>query len=328
MRIDKAIARAALLLAVLVLATACTSMDHYRERDPDPNHRLDALLGSYETALDEGEACLELWQVDSATIDCSRILREVERLYAEFPRNPRILMTNAVMNYELGEPEKAQFMLDELLGQHGGHPEAAILRSHIAIEEGNSRLARDVLEREITMAPSRADLREALAAAYYVEGKYDTARVVLGIAGRLGAPGWRLSYHHGLLCEAELNWEEACRFYNTALVQKSDYLPAQSRLIGLSQHKVCRDQAIQLSQLPVIDTTRVALNGPRIRPVPSTPESSADVNKPATGVYTARVAMNGPRPRPVPPAPESSADQGKTGAAVEISGYEANGDRR
>ena len=259
MRTHQAIARIAFSLAVLMLVTSCTSLGRYRDKDPDPNHRLNALLGSYESALEQGEACLELWMVDSATIDCSRILREVERLYTEYPRNPRILMTNAVMNYHLGEPEKAQFLLDELLAQHGAHPEAAILRAQIAIEEGNSRLARDLLERQIELAPNRPDLREALAAAYYVEGKYDTSRVMLGIAGRLGAPGWRLSYHHGLLCEAELQWEEACRFYNTSLLQKADYLPAQARLIGLSQHKVCRDQVMDFSHAkvtaPVIETS-------------------------------------------------------------------------
>lgn len=284
MRIEKMIVRTAALLAVLTLASACTSMGRYHDKDPDPNHRLNALLGSYEEALDEGEACLELWRVDSATIDCSRILREVERLYAEFPRNPRILMTNAVMNYEIGEPEKAQFLLDELLAQNGSHPEAAILRSHIAIEEGNSRLARDILEREITMAPSRADLREALAAAYYVEGKYQTSRVVLSIAGRLGAPGWRLSYHHGLLCEAELNWEAACRYYNTALEQKADYLPAQSRLIGLSQHKVCRDQAAQSSQVPAVKLNNVVLAQPKPMPVDATAQVGADDNTVANSV--------------------------------------------
>ena len=250
MRIERAILRVTLLPAILMLATACTSMDHYRDKDPDPNHRLDALLGSYEAASASGDACMELWRVDSATIDCSRIMREVERLYAEYPRNPRILMTNAVMSYESGRIENAQFLLDELLAQYGAHPEAAILRSHIAMEEGNSRLARELLERQINLAPDRADLREALAAAHYVDGDYDLSRVMLGIAGRLGTAGWRLSYHHGLLCEAEKNWEQACRFYNTALQQKADYLPAQSRLIGLSQHKVCRDQAVLSSQLP------------------------------------------------------------------------------
>ena len=301
MRIDKVIARVALLLAVLTLGTACTSMDHYRERDPDPNHRLNALIGSYDAALAEGEACLELWKVDSATIDCSRILREVERLYAEYPRNPRILMTNAVMNYEIGEPEKAQFLLDELLAQHGAHPEAAILRSHIAIQEGNSRLARDILEREITLVPSRADLREALAAAYYVEGKYETSRVVLGIAGRLGAPGWRLSYHHGLLCEAEMNWQEACRFYNTALEQKVDYLPALSHLIGLSQHKVCRDQALQFSQVAVLKPAALTMAGPQ---------------------------QPRPQQRPVPPAPESIVGEQETASGVVIRAYVENNDRR
>ena len=93
------------------------------------------------------------------------------------------------------------------------------------------------------MAPHRPELREAMASAFYIEGQYEKARATLGLAGRLGAPGWRLSYHHGLLCEAELNWKEACRFYATSLDQKADYLPAQSRLIGLSEHAICRQMS-------------------------------------------------------------------------------------
>jgi len=292
---NKIIVRIPMLLAVLTLATACTSMNHYRDKDPDPNHRLDALLKSYETASDKGEACLELWRVDSATIDCSRIMREVERLYAEYPRNPRILMTNAVMNYETGRIENAQFLLDELLAQNGAHPEAAILRSHIAMEEGNSRLARDLLNRQINLAPDRADLREALAATYFVDGDYDTSRVMLGIAGRLGTPGWRLSYHHGLLCEAEKNWQEACRFYNTALDQKADYLPAQSRLIGLSQHKVCREQAPEISQLPVNPETvsEMRIKQPPVVDAESQSSAQVDDDVPGAGVQLWPLAPRG-----------------------------------
>lgn len=244
------LSRVAAVLAGALLLSACVSMDHMRERTPDPDDRLNHLLKEYEDARQAGDLCRELWKVDSATIDCSRVMREVDRLYVEFPNHPRVLMTAAVMAYQMGRLEKAQFMLDQMLDLYGAQPEAAILRSHIAIQEGNNTLAREVLEREIRMAPDRSDLREALAATYYVEGNYGKARAALGLAGRLGGPGWRLSYHHGLLCEAELQWEEACRFYSTALEQKPDYLPAQSRLMGLSEHAACRDMLLPFPRTP------------------------------------------------------------------------------
>lgn len=263
MRNHSAIIRASLALGGALLMTACTSIDYMREKAPDPDMRLDHLLHQYEDARREGDLCRELWRVDSATIDCSRIMREVERLYAEFPNHPRVLMTTAVMAYQSGRLEKAQFMLDQALTRYGANPEAAILRSQIALQEGNTTLARELLERQIKMSPAHAPLREALAAAFYVEGHYDKARAALGLAGRLGAPGWRLSYHHGLLCEAELNWPEACRFYSTALDQKADYLPAQSRLMGLSEHAECRQTAdltgIRSGALPEVAATVAVL---------------------------------------------------------------------
>src|SRR5690606_29404789 len=129
--------------------------------------------------------------------------------------------------------------LDQLLSHRGARPEAAVLRSHIALQQGNANLAVELLDRQIMLAPDHSELREAQAAAYYLQGKYEAARVVLGVAGRLGAAGWRLSYHHGLICEAEQKWEEACFLYQTALEQKPDFSPALARLIGLTEHEEC-----------------------------------------------------------------------------------------
>jgi len=211
-----------------------------REAEPAPDQRLDYLLAEYRELQAEQYECFELRDVESGTTDCARLMREFYRLYAEFPHNPRVQMSAAAMAYESGQVDRAQFLLDQLLGAQGSHPEAAILRSQIALEEGNPTLAIDLLARQIRMAPARADLREAQAAAYYVEGRYPQARIALGLSGRLGAPGWRISYHQGLICESELKWAEACRFYATALEQKGDFVPAQARLMGLAEHSQCR----------------------------------------------------------------------------------------
>lgn len=280
---------------------ACTSMDRMRERNPDPDERLNDLLHEYEEARRDGDLCRELWRVDSATIDCERIMREVERLYAEFPNHPRVLMTAAVMAYQSGRLEKAQFMLDQLLDRYGAQPEAAILRSQVALEQGNTTLARELLEREIRMAPDRSDLREALAAAFYIEGHYGKSRAALGLAGRLGAPGWRISYHHGLLCEAELNWEEACRFYSTALDQKADYLPAQSRLIGLSEHAACRDMLAYPAANRAVPATPVQPRQDEVamRPVPPRAMPNQIAQDPAPQAVRQAEVVIEPAPMPV-----------------------------
>ena len=234
-------ARLLLLGFVLLVLSGCVSADRMREAEPAPDQRLDYLLAEYREIQAEQYECFELRDVESGTTDCARLMREFYRLYAEFPHNPRVQMSAAAMAYESGQVARAQFLLDQLLGAQGSHPEAAILRSQIALEEGNPTLAIDLLSRQIRMAPARADLREAQAAAYYVEGRYPQARIALGLSGRLGAPGWRISYHQGLICESELKWAEACRFYATALEQKGDFVPAQARLMGLAEHLQCRN---------------------------------------------------------------------------------------
>lgn len=228
------------LLVLVATTTACTSMDHQRDVYPEPEDRLNFVLTEYDRAKEAGNECFELWDVDHATVDCERVQREVNRLFAEFPENERILMSNAVLAVEKKRTDQAQFYLDQLLNQPGAHPEAAVLRSQIALADGNVNLALELLGREIMLSPDRPELREALAAAYFVKGEYAKSRVVLALAGRLGAPGWRLSYHHGLLFEAENHWVKACQRYNLALEQKADYVPAQTRLIGLSEHPECR----------------------------------------------------------------------------------------
>ncbi len=230
-----------LLCATVVFGSGCASMSEHRDSNLEPNVRLDQLLALYQEARHDGSSCHEMHRAYSAVNDCERIQREVERLALEFPANERIAMTNAVMQFESGRFDKAQFTLDQLLTRPGPHPEAAILRSKIAMQDGNASRARVILEQEILLSPDYAELREALAATYYVEGKYKESRAALAAAGRLGASGWKMAYHEGLLREAKKDWAGACRFYLIAVDQKPDFREAVSRLVGLGEHDECRD---------------------------------------------------------------------------------------
>ncbi|NKI19351.1 tetratricopeptide repeat protein [Spongiibacter sp. KMU-166] len=231
-------------IAVLCLALGgCVSMDNHRNHHPDPYDRLSQLMGLYQEQRRIGSSCDELWKVSSPSVDCQRIQREVERLYAEFPNDSRIMIANATLQFQAGRLDKAQFTLDQLLSKPGSHPEAALLRSQISMLEGNSSRARAVLQQQIELRPDYHELREALAATYYIEGKYESAQRALNIAGRLGAPGWRISYHHGLIQEAQENWSRACSYYMVSLEQKHNFTAPANRLIGLSHNEACRSLA-------------------------------------------------------------------------------------
>lgn len=221
----------------------CVSMDNHRQNHPDPYDRLSQLLGLYQQERAKGSACDELWRASRPTVDCQRIQREVERLSVEFPQDSRIMMANATLQYDAGRLDKAQFSLDQLLSKPQPHPEAALLRSRIAMQEGNSSRARNLLLKHVSLRPDYPELREALAASYYLEGMYPQAQAALSVAGRLGAPGWRISYHQGLIQEAMQDWTAACQYYLMALEQRQDFSAPAKRLIGLSQHEECRKLA-------------------------------------------------------------------------------------
>ncbi len=228
------------LLGIGLLA-GCTSMDSRREREPDPNERLDQMLALSESARREGDQCHEIWTAKGQTVDCQRVQREVDRLYAEFPGNERIMMANAVLQYESGQVQNAQFLLDQLLARPGSHPEAAILRTRIALAEGNTRFAGALLERQINLAPDYAELREAQASVFYLQGRYTDAHEALRIAQLLGAPAWRTAYHRGLLHEASQELQLACNAYYAAIQLKPDLRAAVARLLGLSGEPECGD---------------------------------------------------------------------------------------
>jgi Tfp pilus assembly protein PilF len=142
-------------------------------------------------------------------------------------------MANAVVAYDEHQPVKSQQLLDQILAQSGNHPDAAVLRARIAIEEGNLAFARRLLEQHIRLVPDHAGLHETYGAILYVGGDLDEAKRELATAEALGAPRWRIAYHLGLVEEAAGRFDEARQHYTEALAANPGWAPAQSRLNAL-----------------------------------------------------------------------------------------------
>ncbi len=224
--------------ACALLLGACSSLNQRPIAEAAPDTRLDRMVDAYAQTSGNG-ACHELADESHPTVDCERIQRHVERLNTEFPHHDRILLTNAVMQYESGNMQKAQFTLDQLLARPGPQPDAAVLRGQIALREGNTTLAKDIANRQIMLAPAHHGLRETLAAALYFNGNYVLAGKQLGIARRLGAPEWRTTYHEGLIEEAQGNLAAACANYRASAHLAPGEQSALSRLIALSDTESC-----------------------------------------------------------------------------------------
>jgi predicted Zn-dependent protease len=176
---------------------------------------------------------------DSCTPDtafqasCDRIRQELGRQALLCPQHEPTLFYNAVFAYDMQRPADAQQYLDIVLARPGSHPSAAILRSRIAIEEGNLSYARRMLEEQITLVPNLAGLRETLGGVLYLAKEWTGAAQQLTRAGALGSPRWRIAYNLGLVEEAQGHIDDARRFYTESLQGNPAWAPARSRLEGL-----------------------------------------------------------------------------------------------
>ena len=245
MNIRESVCRLGVLGVMVGWLAGCSSIDSMRESRPDAGDRLEYLNERYQQLMVQGRTCLELDDVASPMVDCQRLLREAERLHVEYPRNPEVLYFNALLSHAAGRGDQAQFFLDQMSIGPSHPPEAFVLRSQLALEEGNTTLARNVLERGMLLHPNYAGLYEGLAAVGYVEGRYDDAEQQLTLASRLGAPNWRVDYHRGLIFEAQGHLANACHQFDTSLARKLDHQPARAHLLRLATAGHCRGDALK-----------------------------------------------------------------------------------
>lgn len=214
-------------LVAALLAGACASRyppsrPVLRQECLDPDAQLASVLKPYEELRAAG-----------CTQECASLRREIERLAVVCPTHAPTLMANAVLAYDDRRLEVAQQLLDQILGQGSSHPDAAVLRARIALEEGNLPFAGRLLRQQITLVPDHAGLHETLGGALFLSRQYAEATRVLSTAAALGAPKWRISYHLGLVDEAEGRLDDAARRYTEALAGNPGWAPAQSRLNAL-----------------------------------------------------------------------------------------------
>lgn len=221
-----------LLAAGLAALAGCQST-------PPPNPasaraRLEPLVAAWERAQREGGGCEERGAKETPILDCERVSLGIARLAIEFPRDPDVLLAHAVVELGHGRRQEALNSLDVLRSVTPIHPEAAVLRARIAIDEGNLRFADRLLEEQRELTPDHAGLWEVQGAVRYLQGEHAEAARSLRVARRLGAPSWRIDYHLGLIAEARSRPKEAEDAYARCLEAAPDFAPAKSRLRALA----------------------------------------------------------------------------------------------
>ncbi|MHA7839501.1 MAG: tetratricopeptide repeat protein, partial [bacterium] len=217
--------------AVLILGGGCRTKGATHPHDP--RVRLEALLEDWRRVREDGATCEQRRPGETPLIDCERTRKRIERLAIEFPRDPQVLLAHAVVGFESGRIAEAAQDLDALRRFMPAQPDAALLRSRIAITEGNLRFARRLLDEQIELTPDHAGLRELSASVHYLDGHHDAALRDLERARRLGAPLWRTRYHEGLIAEARGASSRAARAYRASLDENPGFGPARARLRAL-----------------------------------------------------------------------------------------------
>ena len=221
----------AIPVACLVMTAACATNPVLRQQCYNPDARLARLLQPYQEL--RAKDCTVDESIERGGAECDRLEREIVTLGVVCSAHAPTLMANAVIAYDKQRPADSQQMLDVILSQPRGYPDAAVLRARIAIEEGNIPFAQRLLGQQIKLVPDHAGLHETHAAALYLAGKMAEARGELTMAGRLGAPRWRIAYHLGLIEEALGLRAEASQLYAEALQGNPGWAPADSRLKAL-----------------------------------------------------------------------------------------------
>ncbi len=218
-------------VACLLMTAACATNPVLRQQCYNPDARLARLLQPYQEL--RAKDCTADGNIERGGAECERLEREIVTLGVVCPAHAPTLMANAVIAYDNQRPADSQQMLDVILSQPRGYPDAAVLRARIAIEDGNVPFAERLLIQQIKLVPDHAGLHETYAAALYLDGKMTESRGALTMAGLLGAPRWRIAYHLGLIEEALGLTAEASQLYDESLQGNPGWAPADSRLKAL-----------------------------------------------------------------------------------------------
>lgn len=219
-----------LAVAALTLLASCVSNSWgHRPQTADPDKRLAELMERYEeckTKHCQGDGTPHI------LVDADRWRNEIERQSLEFPRHVPTLMACAALAFENDEFAKTQSYCDRIFAIEPVHADAAVLRSQVAIREGNLPFAKRLLESQRDYAPDNAGVRESLSATLYLLKDFDGAARELGAAEKLGAPAWRTSFNRGLIAEARGDAKGAMAAYEASVAANPDFAPARSRLAG------------------------------------------------------------------------------------------------
>jgi tetratricopeptide (TPR) repeat protein len=170
---------------------------------------------------------------ESRSETMGRLLDQAEFVALEHPRHLPVLTLCAALCLELRRPDDAVAYLDMARDVDPACAEAAVLRSRIALEQGNHPFALRLLDEQAVLHPDRHEVFEARAAVFFLTGRSGEALQDLTVAGKLGAPAWRIAYNRGLVAEFQRRPDVASVHYAECLKLNPGFEPARARQRGV-----------------------------------------------------------------------------------------------
>lgn len=244
------VAAATLVVGSLGLGACASSPKAPRNIDPDK------AMGRLEDmyAMTPEGARYEQYRMGAKgkdRVSRATLRRQAEEMSFLYPNHIPARFMAGLLAYEFDDPVRASQHFDQVLHVAVSHPDAAVLRSRIALDDGNTGYALHLLEEQIQLRPDHAGLREAQAAAWFMAGDTSQARASLDAAERLGSPGWRVAYNRGLLAEEDGDATSAIEQYRLAAGLAPYHQPSRYRLRALEAGGLGLAAAVDMPGTPV-----------------------------------------------------------------------------
>ena len=136
--------------------------------------------------------------------------------------------------FPISSGEDATRWCDAVLQRDRRHVEATVMRTELALGDGNAPFAAGMLRDALRLVPDSFELHEAMASVHFANQDFGQAHRHLDTAEKLGAPAWRCAFHRGLASEMEGDRVAAIAWYQASLLDRPDFVEAERRLAAMA----------------------------------------------------------------------------------------------
>lgn len=194
---------------MVLFITGCASVDFLPILNPDA--ALNELVERYEIK-ENGISCH-----GDKKIDCLGAALELQQLLLANPNHTNTQVVASSVFLHSGRRIQAQVVLDELVNKYVPPLVSLVMRTDMALSEGNIKLAKRLNEQAVSLYAGSPKPYLQKASIFYVEGSYEQALSYLSTSLRFGLEESIYYYHLGLINQVRNQLDQACNYYKQSL---------------------------------------------------------------------------------------------------------------